>query len=339
MTFNPDHSIPPPPQPWWRRALARLPRFGGGSAAIAGPRPRRRWILWAVLVVLALYYPVGMLWLHKIDDNPDFAPPSGAPGESRAVAVAAALVTREVDINRWIASDPFFMPGSALDNMPNYQTGIVTAVARFTVEMTDQLGRMRGSSQIDPDLDKAGGLLRYPGDRWVWDPSNSFLPQVPSTQQYRAGRDALVAYNKRLAAGQAVFERRSDNLQALLDRMAADIGSASAIVDRHIIEHGGDLLDFQADNIYYANKGRLYAYYLILRELGVDFQAVLREREAVNLWQQMVDTFRSAATLQPWVVVNGRPDSQFLPSHVAAQGFYLLRARTQLREVRDVLLK
>ena len=50
-------------------------------------------------------------------------------------------------------------------------------------------------------------------------------------------------------------------------------------------------------------------------------------------------TFRTAALLQPWVVINGNPDSLFLPSHLAAQGFYQLRARTQLREIRDILLK
>ena len=53
----------------------------------------------------------------------------------------------------------------------------------------------------------------------------------------------------------------------------------------------------------------------------------------------MLETFRTASTLQPWVVVNGAPDSQFLPSHLVAQGFYLLRARTQLREVADILRK
>jgi hypothetical protein len=53
----------------------------------------------------------------------------------------------------------------------------------------------------------------------------------------------------------------------------------------------------------------------------------------------MLDTFREAATLQPWVVVNGDPASQFLPSHLAAQGFFLLRARTQLKEIINILLK
>ena len=36
------------------------------------------------------------------------------------------------------------------------------------------------------------------------------------------------------------------------------------------------------------------------------------------------------------VVYNG-VDDQFLPNHLAAQGFYLLRARTQLREITGIL--
>jgi hypothetical protein len=121
--------------------------------------------------------------------------------------------------------------------------------------------------------------------------------------------------------------------------MASDIGSDSAVIDQHILLHGGDLLDFQADDIFYFNKGRLYANYLLLRELQSDFLGLLKERELTRAWQQMLDTFRIAATLQPWVVVNGRADSQLLPSHLAAQGFYLLRARIQLREIRDILQK
>ena len=79
-----------------------------------------------------------------------------------------------------------------------------------------------------------------------------------------------MAYNKRLASGQAVFERRADNLQALLDRIANDEGSDSAVIDQHIIEKAGDLFDLRADDIFYFNKGRLYANYLLLRELGID---------------------------------------------------------------------
>jgi hypothetical protein len=47
----------------------------------------------------------------------------------------------------------------------------------------------------------------------------------------------------------------------------------------------------------------------------------------------------AAAVLSPWVVVNGRPDGQFMPSHLASQGFYLLRARFQLYEIVNILQK
>jgi len=46
-----------------------------------------------------------------------------------------------------------------------------------------------------------------------------------------------------------------------------------------------------------------------------------------------------AAQLDPWVVWNGYPDALLIPNHLLAQGFYLLRARTQLREITNILLK
>ncbi|MGH6915999.1 MAG: DUF2333 family protein, partial [Geminicoccales bacterium] len=145
-------------------------------------------------------------------------------------------------------------------------------------------------------------------------------------------------YNERLARDAATFETRADNLRATLDRFAADLGSSSAALDQQV-SRAGLLPDFQADNLFYHTKGRLYAYYLLLRELQVDFADVIRDRDLTSAWAQMLDSFREAATLQPWVVVNGDPASQLLPSHLASQGFFLLRARTQLREIDDILLK
>ena len=149
---------------------------------------------------------------------------------------------------------------------------------------------------------------------------------------------ALRDYNQRLAAGQAMFETRADNLLATLERIAADMGSSSAALDQHL-EEGGFWPDFSADDLFYNNKGRLYAYYLLLRALEADFAKVIAERDLEGPWRQMLASFRAAAELQPWVIVNGAPDSQLLPSHLAAQGFFLLRARTQLHEINNILLK
>jgi len=94
-------------------------------------------------------------------------------GGSRAVAMAAALIERETDQHRWVANDPFFLPSAALDNMPNFQQGMIAAIGRFAFELTDQIGRTHGSSQTDKDLQRASGQLQYPGDIWVFDWSTS----------------------------------------------------------------------------------------------------------------------------------------------------------------------
>ena len=311
------------------------------------PEAGRRWRrylkpgLIALVVLLLVWYPGGMLWVNTIDDNADYAlgPDDLPAGGSRTVAMVAALIDREVSQHRWVASDPFFLPGAALDNMPNFQQGIMAALGRVAFEMTDQLGRTRGSSRADADLQEAAGLLQYPGNRWVLNFSVTQMVTATSASQYRQARKALLAYNRRLADNQAAFERRSDNLQATLDRIAADLGSSSALIDTHVSVNAHQWVDWYSDDVFYSVKGQAYAYYLILRELGIDYEAVLKERQLDDTWKQMLASLRHAATLRPWVVINGVPDGFVLPNHLAAEGFYLLRARTQLREATSILQK
>ena len=192
-----------------------------------------RWIAFGVagvILAIAAYYLLGMLFIHRVSDDVDFAAPP-APGESHAVALAAGLIHREVDVNRWTANDRWVIPSSLLDNMPHFQQGVIYALSRFAIEMSDQIGRTRGSSEVDKNLDKAAGLLKYPGDIWVFDLSTSLMPTATSEKQYRAARRELLAYNQRLAAGAAVFDRRADNLLATVDRFAPHLGSASATID------------------------------------------------------------------------------------------------------------
>ena len=304
---------------------------------------RIRWayVLWVLLIIVALYYPVGMLLAHRINDDVGFEIPASfqvAEG-SRAVSMAAALVDREVNRTKWVANKPFIFPSSMLDNMPNFQMGLVYAVSRFAIEMTDVLGRTRGSSQADPDLDKASGLLKYDGTVWVWEPSVSLMPTASAERQYIAGMNALMSYNGRLAEGAAVYDRRADNLIAFLARVSADLGSASAALDQRAMESNAGWFDFKADDIFYATKGRLYGYYMLLSELAVDFEQVIAEKNVGAVWDQMLDSLRTAAEMDPLIIANGANDGMFVPSHLAVQGFYLLRARTQLKEVENILLK
>lgn len=314
--------------------------------ALLGPEPytprsmaRLLWFPAALLAAAAFYYLGGALYVQRIDDDPDFAVGAEVPeGASRAVNVAAMLVDREVNGHHWVANDPPFLPGYLLDNMPSFQTGVMIALGRFANEMRDSLGRRRGSSEEDPDLESAAGRLNYPGDVWIFEWSST--PVQPSSEsQYRRALDDLRRYNERLARGEAVLDRRADNFFVTLDRMSADVGALSGALAQAVDTGTARWIDFDADNLFYHVKGRLYAYHLVLRELRADFGQVLAERNMLPVWDEMLASLRAAATVDPWIVMNGALDSQTYPNHLANQGFLLLRARTQLREIKDILAK
>lgn len=296
------------------------------------------WLIPAVLAGLFVYYIVlGLALYQHVDDNPSFMASDVTPGGSRAMDIAVALLDREVNTHEWMPNEPWFMPGAWLTRTPKFQEGVMMGLRRFMMAMVDQLARQRGSSQIDPDLQAAQASLNFYMDRWVPSPADMISPSTE--KEYRRALKSMKAFNQRLSQGSAFFDKRPDNLQAAVESVIADLGSQSAILSEHIKNKSGGLLEFQSNAIYFSTKGRLYAYYLIMRELGIDFADVIKERNLTNVWNNSVETLRDAARLNNLIIFDGKADSQFLPCHLCGQGFELLRARTQLREVSSILMK
>ncbi len=319
----------------WESARARFTLAHDGDSMLdngIGP-----WVAAVIFVLVVVYYPVGMILNNHVEDDLNLAPAReyDIPGGSKAIAVATTLVARDAD--RWLPNAPFWHPAAALDNAPNFQLGTLSAVSRFVLEAGDYLGRLRGSSAIDPNLDKAVGLLKYDGRTWYWGQGN-IIPMAKAESQYEDAVEYLDQYNRDVAAGKSTYDKRADNLIAFLDRAAADLGSASAELDARA-QAGGGYFDFQADDVFYNAKGKLYGYYLVLAALGEDFAVVLKEKQATEIWANMLTSLRTGAGMNPLIVVNGDPDSMTMPSHLRAIGFPLLRARIQMREVADVLQK
>ena len=325
---------------WIRRIFARASEMAADATAQADASTARfgwlKYLAVAIVLFIGGWYLIGGLIYQKINDDVAFRADEAATqeGQSRAVATAAAIVAREID--RWAPNEQFWSPAITLDNMPNYQLGVVEAVSRFAIEMVDQLGRQRGSSASDPDLEKAAGFLRYDGRTWVMD---GWRVTASAERQYGLAVASLERYNRRLASGDAVYDRRADNLIALLERIAADMGSSSAALDRRTLESDSGYFDFGADVTFYNVKGKMYAYYLILREIGLDFQEVIASKQLDGIYERMLANMRRAADMHPLIVSNGAQDGLVMPSHLSALGFYLLRARVQLREVTDTLAK
>lgn len=288
--------------------------------------------------VLGAYALAGMLLAETIDDDPAFVPPRVTEGGLASVDMVVGLIEREVEQSGWVANDPILLPSAHLHNMEAYQQGIVYALSRFSFEMADALGRSRGSSAVDPDLDKAAGLLRFPGDVWHFDLATSLAPSVTSEAQYLAAADALRSYNQRLATGQAVFDPRRDNLLATVSRIEADISSkANLLVDHVERVASGQSVVSRSNDVFFSTKGRLYGYLMVLRALGEDFSDVIEREGLTFVWSRLIVSLENAAIMHPFIVTDGAPGSLILPSHTAELGFFALRVKTQLRDVMGVL--
>ncbi len=297
-------------------------------------------IVWVAIIapVFLIYYPIGMIAVHHINDAPDYDISAyQMAGGSEAVATAVALVDREIR-KHWTPNDPFFYPGSALVRMPAFQRGIIASVARFSIELSDQLGRSRGSSQADVDLQKAAGLLNYSPNVWMWDFAVSMFPTASSEKQYSEGIKSLQRYNQRVSQHEAVFETRADNLLQALERMASDLGSASAAIDDHIHNNSALALRSSAD-VFYTTKGRMYGNYMLLKALEKDFAPVIAERQLQTVWDAMLNSLREGMESDHFLVINADTKDSIFANHLASEGFYLMRARTQMREVTNILLK
>lgn len=262
---------------------------------------------------------------------------------SEITAVAADLIDFNVNRNAWISSmlvsklgffgipwrnTPFF------DNKAAFQLGINQVMRRTTTELVDTLGRARGTSRIDQNLQDARTALAWDEDAWYIGLRG---PTRPTPSVYREAIRKLNAFNASLEKCQATFDARADNLLQFLDRISGDMGSTSDILRSQIEASDAGWFDPRADDRFWFAYGQLYAYYGILDATSIDFSAVIRERNLTTLWDTMQTQMRDALNMQPWIISNGNESSFLFPSHLATMGFNLLRARSQIVEIRGVL--
>ena len=301
------------------------------SAKPKANRGKNFWLVTILLAIVPLYYLVGAWLTHRINDDLNYTINDPGAGKSHTVAVVAELIDREVNQTKWSPNIQAFEPAALLrvgGNMVNFQTGVVKGISTTVYEMENRLARMRGTSSADVDMALAREGLARSADTWLW---------AGADGEYRKAKDALIRYNVRLASGQANFEQRGDNLQGLLDHVAFDLGAASNELDREILAGRHKFIDFKADKVFYYAKGQAYAYFIILRALREDYGQVITERHMEKIYEEMLIELASAAELQPLIVQNAKPSAMIMPNHLAAEGFYILRARARLREITDIL--
>jgi hypothetical protein len=264
---------------------------------------------------------------------------------SLIVDATADLVDFNVNQNAWISSMILYKLGlfgipwertPFFDNKAAFQRGVNQAVRRTAIELVDTLGRVRGTSGIDPDLQKARGNLQFDEETWYFALS-PFGPKTPTPSFYRSAVGDLRAFNARLEKCEAVFDARGDNLLVFIDRIANDIGATSAILRDRSEKYNSGWFDPRADDRFWFAYGQLYGYYGILTAAHADFRDVIAQRGLTQLWTELEDQLRSSLRIQPMIISNGDESGWLMPAHLATLGFYILRVRSNLVEIRLVL--
>jgi hypothetical protein len=266
-------------------------------------------------------------------------------GRSAIVDVAANLTDFNVNQNAWVSSMLTYKSGlfglswdrtPFFDNKAAFQRGVHSAVQRVSNELVDSLGRVRGTSQIDPDLAKARGQLQYDTGSWYFGLSPfGFKQATPSS--YRVGIEELRKFNDKLAQCGATFDARADNLATFVETITSHIGSTSAALDERSKNNNLGWFDTQADNYFWESMGQMFAYYGFLSAAHADFEDIITTKALDPIWNRMEGQFRSTIDLDPFIISNGREDGWVMPTHLTTLGFKILRVRSNLVEIRDIL--
>ncbi|MBF0462909.1 MAG: DUF2333 family protein [Magnetococcales bacterium] len=112
-------------------------------------------------------------------------------------------------------------PGVLMDDMPNWEFGVLTQVRVLAQAMRNDFSRSQSQSSEDPDLAKGESQFNFDNNSWI----------MPATEtEYRAGLAFFDKYLNRLSDQKqtnAQFFARADNLASWIDVVSKRLGGIS----------------------------------------------------------------------------------------------------------------
>ncbi len=334
--------------------------------------PRRaNWILRGVLALIAIYAVVilALMWWWDYEppqfDVVKIAEQRMAERNQHVVtgAVLASTLMRSaetlLDKRGGYLSNDKFPPGLFMDNVPNWEFGVITATRDLSREMRNKFARSQSQSEEDVDLKEAEPLFSSPNDRWL-------LPS--SESQYRKAIGHLDGYLKRLGTGDpnsAQFYARADSLADYLDQVSNRLGSLSQRLSASVGQlrlEGDAPVDpaasttnaalntsttqapqvvqtpwTQIDDIFYESRGYSWALLEQLKAIQVDFAPILVSKHAmVSLKQVIRELEESQKSLSSPIILNGRPFG-FFANHSLVMANYVSRANAAVIDLKSLL--
>jgi len=296
-----------------------------------------RTMIIALAAVIFLYYPLGGYLVNNIDRNTSYEINENHPEQSAAAEMMAFIVNREVNEKIWTPNLPFFYPSYFLDNMPNFQLGMFDSLSKFASAFAGRIDKRISREEEKSDLGAAAELLRYPGTVWMFSAENKLLLAPSANIQYRRARRRLIDYNSKLSSGQETFYKSAADLAYILNKSRIHLGKSSAALENRIREESSSWWDTKADDVFYYQQGKTYAYYLLLKALGNDYEEIIVRADIYARWTSLLKALENASSLQPAVVRNGELNSLTAPNHLSYLNMYIGKARNLLAQMAQIL--
>ncbi len=336
----------------WQNALDVSAEFVG-----------KTWVLAVFVVYLLVALVVGFLW----SDEPESFNVQ-AVALQRAELQQAPLVTGSITTQTLIdtakllldkrggfLSNDVMPPGVWLDNIPNWEYGVLIQVRDLTRAMRESFSRSQSQSKEDIDLAIAEPRFNFDHQSWI----------VPSSEsEYREGIEYLQRYLNRLEDSDdsnAQFYARADNLRYWLGIVQSRLGSLSqrlsaSVGQRRInTDLAGDEAAVQStaapyevdvktpwselDDVFYEARGTTWALLQFLQAIEIDFADVLQKKNALVSVRQIIRELESCQqNINSPLILNGTGFGLFA-NHSLVMASYISRANAAIIDLRDLMAR
>ena len=319
---------------------------------------RRRWtgtvaivlgVLFLFFVLLGMYWsPMPKLfWVNEyVEDQRSVV---GFSTTDTLIRVGETLLDKR---GGYLSNDKF-PPGLWLDNMPNWEKGVLTQIRDFSRAVRNDFSRSQSQSKEDPDVVEAVEKFFSESNSWLF---------PPTERRYREGIAALNRYQDRLtgaAQPEAQFYARADNLREWLAEVEKRLGSmsrrlgnsvATTVINEELAgdpsaeaaQQQPDTIDvrtpwLEIDDVFFEARGTAWALLHFFRAIEFDFSQVLDDKNAEASVRQIIRELESSLDPMRWPVVLNGGGYGLTANHSLVMANYLARANAAVINLRELL--
>ena len=306
-------------------------------------------VVFLFLVLLGMYWsPMPKLfWVNEyVDDQRSVV---GFSTTNTLIRVTETLLDKR---GGYITNDKF-PPGLWLDNMPNWEKGVVTQMRDLSRAIRNDFSRSQSQSKEDLDVVEAVEKFFSESNSWLF---------PPTERRYREGVEALYRYQDRLtgaAQPEAQFYARADNLREWLAEVEKRLGSmsrrlgnsvASSVINEELAgdpsaeaaQQQPDQIDvrtpwLEIDDVFFEARGTAWALLHFFRAIEFDFAQVLDDKNAEASVRQIIRELEASVEPMRWPVVLNGGGYGLTANHSLVMANYLARANAAVINLRELL--